>query len=353
MTVKKILIYPYSKMHEPVIRFSEFILDYEVEEIISPPGWGLIGKEVYSKKRNYIISDDFTSALEKCDVVWFVEDEILELPRSVLNEKILQSIQYNKQIIYTRDYSAEIIKLIPEELNITPQSISEMKYEGESGLILLDQVKPIVFVAGTSPNTDKYAMQLALVAGMRKKGYRVSAVTSRQGSEVLGLHSIPEFMFDSSVSIHEKILRYNHLIKQIEIQENPDVIIIGIPGGVIPYSKKIHNDYGIIAFQIFHAVDCDCGIFCSLYGLYDEEYFDRIESLIKNKYGVSIDYHHVSSVMLDSSTQNRYIDKGIYLTLDKNYTEKIIKEKMNFTYDMYCEKDMDILIDKIEFQLTG
>lgn len=350
--MKKILIYPYSKEYEPVIKFSNFMLDYEVEEIISPPGWGLVGKEVQNNDRIYMISDDFSNALEKCEVVWFVEDGFLDLPDSVLYEKLIQTIQNNKQIIYTRNYNLKIMELIPDELNITPKSIKERQYWGEGGFNLLDQVKPIVFVAGASPNTDKYAMQLALVKGMREKGYTVSAVTSRRDSEMLGLHSIPEFMFDIGLSISERILRYNHFIKQIEIQENPDVIIIGIPGGVIPYSKKIHNDYGIIAFQIFYAINCDCGIFCSLYDSYGEEYFSQIENIIKNKYGVSIDYHHISNVMLDLSTQNRYIDKGIYLTLDRKDTEKILKEKPNFSYDMYCEKDMDILISKIECQLA-
>ena len=45
-------------------------------------------------------------------------------------------------------------------------------------------------------------------------------------------------MYDEGVSEKKKILMYNHYLKWIEQSEKPDVILVGIPGGIMPDSKN-------------------------------------------------------------------------------------------------------------------
>ena len=113
--------------------------------------------------------------------------------------------------------------------------------------------------------TGKLGVQLALREELIEKGYKVSSISSRLDSELYGLHPIPSFMFDRMNSETEKIQKYNHYVKQIELIEHPDIIIIGIPGGILPYDEIDHNEYGILAYEISYAVPCDAAIMCLPY----------------------------------------------------------------------------------------
>ena len=97
----------------------------------------------------------------------------------------------------------------------------------------------------------------------RELGYNVEVISTRLDSEVLGINPIPQFMFETGMSESEKIIKYNHYVKQIELVKDPDLIIIGVPGGIMPFDKVNYNNFGAIAFLISMAVSVDYAILCS------------------------------------------------------------------------------------------
>lgn len=55
---------------------------------------------------------------------------------------------------------------------------------------------------------------------------------------MLGFYSFPSFMYDSNISEVNKVLMFNRFVRKIEKVEAPDIIIIGIPGGIMPYNRQ-------------------------------------------------------------------------------------------------------------------
>ncbi len=119
---------------------------------------------------------------------------------------------------------------------------------------------PIVTVLELSDNTCKYNVQCEIQDMLEKKGYKTAFIGSKEYCEFLDEKSFPGFMFNNNISEADKIYYFNSLVKNIEINEKPDIIIIGIPGGTMPFSNTVVNNFGITAFETFQAVRPDFSI---------------------------------------------------------------------------------------------
>lgn len=265
--MKKMMIYPYSNAYEPYVLYSELMDNIKVTSLVASSGSGIVGKSITTDNEILVVSSDFEEELSKCDIVWFVEDEKYELSNGVVREHLMSAVENHKKIVFTRTMKKEgkqIEALIPEQQNITPKRLVETKEK----LIYEHCYRietPVLIIYGTEKDTGKLGVQLALRKEFIEKGYRVSSISSRLDSELYGVHAIPSFMFDTSNNETEKIQKYNHYVKQIELMEYPDIIIIGIPGGILPYDEIDHNEYGILAHEISYAVPCDAAIMCIPY----------------------------------------------------------------------------------------
>ncbi len=265
--MKKMMIYPYSNAYEPYALHSKLMENIKVASLVASSGSGIVGKSIAIDDGKLVVSSDFDEELGKCDVIWFVEDEKYELSNDVVREHLISAVKSCKEIVFTRTKSKEgkqMEMLIPDKQNITPKKIAAVK----DNLIYKQCYRidiPVLIVYGTEKETGKLGVQLALREELIEKGYKVSSISSRLDSELYGLHPIPSFMFDRMNSETEKIQKYNHYVKQIELIEHPDIIIIGIPGGILPYDEIDHNEYGILAYEISYAVPCDAAIMCLPY----------------------------------------------------------------------------------------
>lgn len=166
------------------------------------------------------------------------------------------------------------------------------------------------------------------------------------------MHNFPQFMFDS-ISEKEKILGFNQWIKQIEKEEHPDVIIIGVPGGIMPYSERFPEYFGITMYEVMQAVKPDILIMSCLYEEYLDKYFLNMAESIKYKFGVEVDCFNLSTFKVDinESEQNNALQyyKLNYEDVDstkKGYQCNIpIYNIMNGTDG---EKMSQYILDKLE-----
>ena len=217
--------------------------------------------------------------------------------------------------------------------------------------ICYDINTPVIAVLGAYQDTDKYEIQLALRNELLEKGYQVSSISSRRDSSILGLHPFPEFMYVNTINEADKIVRYNHYIKQIELTENPEVIIIGVPGGAIPFDQYNHNNFGILTYEISRAVNCDCGIMALPYfSLQVDNNYDKIAKEIYNRFRISIDYFHISAITEDI-TQDSFVKS--FITLDRTFIRKKIGTfGYDNVYDFTDRTTITEIADKIIDQLS-
>ncbi len=315
MTKKRTLIYPFDQQFLPVILCPSFPADIDLKYAVSPKGWGLNGKDIGEieggEKFGIQISSDFASALKDCVAVIFSSsDNHIDLDSYVI-PKVYEAASEGKEIYCCVKISQTEYDDI---LKICDHSNAKFHYYGNNSLIehqypienfkhatYLHKIDtPIIMCAGLTEYSGKFKTQLGLASYARSLGYKASLISSRGYSELIQEHPIPSFMFDNNFNESEKIISFNHYIKYIEDTESPDLIIVGIPGGILPLDPNAPSWFGVTAYEITRAVSPDAGIL-TLY--YDENYsqaqLEEIAAIAKYRFALDVNAFVMSNIVFD------------------------------------------------------
>ncbi|MNJ51047.1 hypothetical protein D3C77_463400 [compost metagenome] len=214
---------------------------------------------------------------------------------------------------------------------------------------------PVVFVLGMSERCHKLELQLTLREQMVNAGYKVSQVGSRSYCEMFGFHSMPEYMFTHHYPEHKKVVMFNHFIKAIELKEKPDLIVIGVPGGLFPFNDEFTNKFGLLAYEISRAVHPDTALLSVLYEDYKTEYYAELSKTVKYRFGVEIDCFNLANVKFDwdGSSQNRMMS---YNMIESQYVNEAIKQydmPHQPVYNVFCPQDAENIVNDLLNQLAA
>jgi peptide maturation system protein (TIGR04066 family) len=334
MCKHKIVVYPYDDQFTPVLRHQDLLQDYEVVGLVSPKGWGLTGRDAGEADNGsplgISVTSDFEGSLECCDAVLFSESRIQLEFRQYLMPKVMKAIEAGKDILFTSSLTDDLCNEILKAC--TDHSVDFIYYPETRGVsrgiagdddLLCDIDTPVIFVLGTGERTNKFEIQLALRENIMKMGYKVSQVGTREYCELLGFHSFPRFMFGDAISETSKIVSFNRFIKGLERNECPDVIIIGIPGGIMPFNNSLPNRFGILAYEVSQAVTPDSTVYSCYYSEYTPEYFSKMIDTLKYRLGCKVDCYNMSNNIFDwvisraegriayTSSNSRFIDEKL------------------------------------------
>lgn len=337
MEREKLIIYPYDCEFTSILRHSNLLSNYEITGLASPGGWGLNGRDAgeadYGSQLGIPVTNDFNECLELCDTVLFSDSrKQMDLEKFIM-PKVFKAIGMGKNIIFTIPLTNNTFDMIEKEcinggvdfnyFNYSLGQCEKQEVPGEQNF-LYDIDTPVIFVLGIGDKANKFEVQLALRENIIKMGYRVSQVGTRGYCELLGFHSFPQFMYSNNLTESSKIILFNQFVKKLE-KEKPDVIIIGIPGGIMPFSNKLTNDFGIVAYEAAQAVAPDSAIFCCHYEDYNEEYFSKMVNTMRYRLGCIVDCFNMANSELDwmnSKEQN----KIVYTSLDSKFVDEKIKK---------------------------
>jgi peptide maturation system protein (TIGR04066 family) len=332
MNGKKTLVYPYDIELTPVLRHPELLSGYNIAYLVSPPGWGSVGRDASDAdggdKLNINISSDFEGLLPLCDAVIFSESERKPDFKKYVLPKLIASAELGKEIIFLPVLEGEDKNLLEDTCNKYSIKLKSYKDEGstlystESDYFKLYKINtPVIFVAGVHKKTHKFEILLSLRESFINSGDRVSQIGSRNYCEMLGFHSIPQFMYNSCWTETKKIVAFNHYIKEMENLEKPDVIIIGIPGGVMKLNDNFTGQFGITAFEISQAVTPDVAVLSTFYEEFSPEYFQNMFTSIKYKLGFDITCYNFCNIKFDWEV-SRDIGEESYLLIDSGFIDK-------------------------------
>lgn len=345
----KTIIYPFDVEAVPLMRHSNLINNLNFTHVISPNGWGFTGMDAScadnGKPIGIIVDSDFDTALENCDTVFFSDfSKKLDL-HTYIYPKIIKAAENFKNIICTIKLESEILDKVSQICN---ENNTFFKYFTN----ICDSVKspvvekiykintPIIFVAGVCEKTHKFEIQLNLRDNIEKMGYKVSQIGTRHYCELMGFHSFPKFMYSRDITESEKVVLFNYYIKNIEIKEKPDIIIIGVPGGTMPFNYEFTNKFGILAYQISQAVKPDVAILSTLYDNYKSDFFQLISNSYKYKFGYNIDCYNMSNAAINM--QNSKIERLLqYNTIDLEFINEKKKIYSKFDTPIYNILDID------------
>jgi peptide maturation system protein (TIGR04066 family) len=200
---------------------------------------------------------------------------------------------------------------------------------------------PIISVSGPGENTDKFLTQLLLKEYLEKKNYKVSLISSRVNSCLLkGVYSFPHFMSYDDMSAERKIILYNRMVKKIEKETNPDIIIVGIPGSIFPSYKINARNFELGPYTVFKAIKPFYSVMC-LYGNHvSYDYLDELRQTMKYKYGTDVDFYYRSSTAMDINMflgNNLKTIESIHANMDESA----------YIYDDICRMG-DEIVQKIK-----
>lgn len=321
------MIYPYSKAYEPYIQYQELLVNMEISSLVSPKGSGLVGRRVSYKRKVWEITANYTEALNQCDIVWFVNDEKFRLSEETIKQKVIEAVKAGKRIIFTRTETVSgnnVANIIPIQQKL-PLEKSHMMEDKLQADYCYHIDTPVLTVYGTEAGTDKLGVQLSLREEFIHRGYKVASISTRVDSELYDMYAMPSFMIECGSSEAEKIRRYNHYVKQIELIERPDIIIIGVPGGTLPYDRIDHNEYGILAYEISFAVPSDGAVVCMPYNPGFVGDFSDFANDMELVFRYKTICCHVAAVIPDMKTMGEN-QKRHLVSLEREFVNTKIKQ---------------------------
>lgn len=362
---KKAMIYPYGLEFAPVVRHSSLMQNYIPHKIVSPNGWAYSGKDVAIADRGdeigILVTNEFDTALDECDTLIIADCKANEKFKPIILDRVYSAISKKKNIVNTYNFSNEEIDIIKikcdeecvEFKNLSNPKIEDISLLNNKNLKHQEFSTPIIFVAGMLEGCCKFEVQLSLMENFLKRGYKVSHVGTRNYCELLGIHSFPQFMFSTNISDTKKVLLFNHYIKHIEITEKPDIIIIGIPGEIMPFYNEFRENYGIMAYLVSQAVRPDYAILNILFDNIELSYLERLSLSTRYRLGFNIDIFNITNIQFDKNNSEE-MKRKIFNYLDSNFVEEVKqKNKMSPVYNSLNSSDCDEIVNSIINSLTS
>jgi peptide maturation system protein (TIGR04066 family) len=179
----------------------------------------------------------------------------------------------------------------------------------------------VVVVMGSGDDCQKFEIQLGLREAFTKKGYKVSQFGTKSYSKLFGFDSIPDF---SEYPLWKKVYAYNDLFYEKCRQENSDVIIIGVPGGVMPITTYACEKFGEEALAISLAAKPDIAVLSCYFVLPTHEYFDTYKNFMRFRLGINNIVFHLSNTKIITDIN---FGKISYLTLESKFVLDEVKNK--------------------------
>ncbi|MCT4625460.1 TIGR04066 family peptide maturation system protein [Halodesulfovibrio sp.] len=299
---EKTLVYPFDKHFAVMLRKKNILATQcDFTELVSPAGWGLSGLDAgmvdFGSTCGIIVHADFNEALRRVDTVFFTESDHMIDKETLILPKIKLSIEKNKNIICALELTESECKLLASTAKENGvvftycrdnQQRNQIDLISEEQLLLRTINTPVVMVLGTIEDVGKFTAQVSFAEYLQDIGYKVSVIGSRGWSHLICEHSVPSFMFDKNYHEHEKVVLFNNFVKKIELEEKPDVIIIGVPGGLIQMSQQQTNRFGITAFEMINAVPPDATFISTYCEKYTKEHILKLRTLIENRFSIEV-----------------------------------------------------------------
>lgn len=332
--MKKMAIYPYNRKFASVIEFLPILnKDIEIVAVCSPKGFAMDGMDagaVYRRsKMGLTISSDLDSAIRGCEILLIPDFEMKEAQRKRVLDKVLQCVDYVDELwcaLQLNDEETALLSMccIQHGKVFTPFCGVEESINTRGKELRLQVLPvPVIFVAPMVDKIDTLEALLMLTSRFRELGYGVCSITTKAYGEMLNITPMPSFFLSnhSTKPLNEKIILLNQFaIDQMRLQK-ADVIIMELPGGLLPYDRKIKESYGILSYMISISIIPDYVLLCVPSDIKDAQAMGRIKTFIQNRYGFSIDSINITNTYINWIDSNEKND----ITLDFADVENIPK----------------------------
>lgn len=179
---------------------------------------------------------------------------------------------------------------------------------------LLNIETPIIAVAGVGENCGKFECQLELKEYLDDLGYDAEWLSSNPLGTCMGMKTLPDVLFAPDVAFPDKVMEFNRYVYDLCSTYEPDVLVIGIPGGILPFSEKETNYFSEIPLVISSALRIDCGILAFYYMMDAQDvYLEQLTQHCLHRFQIHVPILYMSRQML-TFEQEGSMSKHLFLT---------------------------------------
>lgn len=188
---------------------------------------------------------------------------------------------------------------------------------------------PTILISGVTENCGKFHVQLQIRKLIQDKGLKVSQIGSKHYSELFGIHPFPDFMYSDSIGELKKISILKRYLEQVINKEMPDVLIIGVPHGILNTSERIIDNYGLLHYMVSCAIGPATLMMSVPFFDYTNRFFEELNQLVCYRYGQKVCVYIGSNIMKDERDDD-YYSTNTYCIVPKYIVEnKINKLNVN------------------------
>jgi len=226
-------------------------------------------------------------ALQQSDVLFIAYDDVIK-DMAVYFEVLNDATQLGIEIITTRQLADKLGKA-----PTPPEACALTRAETETDK-LLEIETPVISVFAQGMRTDQLAVELSLREFFLGLGYKVSQVGACEAGQFFGFPCMPQFMHEPSDAYH-KILDFNTHVKDIEEREQPEVMILGVPGAIMKFGDRDLQGLGILPFIVANAVPSDEAILCTYYAKYEDAYYEELDHFFQYRLGCHLRFINIAN----------------------------------------------------------
>lgn len=353
---KKLALFPMTRDMCAMARYPDLLQGYELSHLMIPGYMKMHDMDISTLDGGSCTGDMLSNyglnILAECDILFIDYDDKMK-NLDLYREVIADAKELGKEIILSRKLfqKLSVAQLSwPDEPPMT-QNVSEDQ--------LYEIMVPVITVLSQGPNTDQLAMELALRRHFTGLGYNVLQIGSGENGHFFGFKEIPDFLYEPR-DAYEKILKFNEYVNKLAEQQQPELIIIGVPGATMKNSNKFLQGLGLLPLIIGSAIKSDLSILCMYYATCKKEYFKNFSQYGQYRLNGLISLFGISNVTMTSDDSSG-MRKVNYTDLDSNFVLKSIKDEMNFDeYNLFnvldnesvksaCEAAQNILTGHVRY----
>jgi peptide maturation system protein (TIGR04066 family) len=318
---RKIVIFPVDRTSASLARYTSSLLMYEPVPLL-PPSLSILENQDISELdggyfANIKLSISYYDELSKSELIYFCDSSSIT-DNDLYHDLIKYAKGIGKEVIISKYLMARLDMLNENDM----ETIEYLDKSAVSKLIEIDT--PIISIFTQGRNCDQANIEMSLRKYFIDKKYRVMQIGTRICSELFGFNAIPDFLCEPSIDTMQKIVMFNRFVYNLSISENPDIIIIGVPEGIMKYNNRILNGLGVMPFIIQSAIQSDIGIVSLYQNNYTKKYLDELMLYCKYKLGVLPKYFNFANTKqmknIDDNSVTDYLFLNSEFVLSNVYT---------------------------------